>query len=496
VSPLGLLSLAALVLLPGLLVARAPWSAVPTLSLAFWALSAWWPPFATLGRGRFVSAAMTVFGLLLLLRVLPKHEVPPPPGWTPPPAPPTPARPGLPHPPLASAPSLVVLAASLALLAPLPLWQHAPGPALAFQTTTARLLLWRDGVPATAEPLLPLAPVGAHAPAIATLAADASILSGLEPSRSVLLVIVVAASLLLVSLFALHATWSPPRAAALGALVGLAASPWPGTLAPLGEGEALLALAFALSGAALIVGHASRSSALAAGMLLAAAALAHPVIAAMVIAATVLAAIVPVGRTIAAKRGPLAGRSRIILSGILTLLLAAPGLYPLAQCLSLAEARSILLSIRPSDLLPAALGLVLGAFSPLLFFLRLPARLPGRAAAAALATVATVLLVARVHGWIGSGQLSPPLRAALERVARETDPLQSVCAPEGARDWLPALAGRAAGEPGPWIAPVYTDEWARRPRRRCGARLETFVSQTTQPLTRPPETGEPSERIN
>jgi hypothetical protein len=491
VSPLAPLLLAALVLLPGLLVVRAPWTAVPALSIAFWALSAWWPPFAGVGRGRFVSAVLTAFGLLFLLRLLPRHEVPPPPGWAPPPAAPTPPLPGLPTPRLAGAASLLVLAASLALLVPTPLWHHAPGPDLAFQTTTARLLVWHDGVPATAEPLLALAPVGAHAPAIASLAADASLLSGLDPPRSVLLVIVVAAGLLLVGLFALHATWAPPRAAALGALVGLAAAAWPGALAPWGEGEALVALALALPAAALIVGHASRSSAVAAGMLLGAAALANPVLAAIVLAATV-----PVGRTVAAKRGPLEVRSRIILSGTLALLLAAPGLYPLAQSLSLREAESILLSVTPGDLLPFALGLVLAALAPLLF-LRLSEHSRGaRAATVAVATIATALLVARVHGWIESGQLPLPVRAALARVAGETGALESVCAPEGARDWVPALAGRAAGEPGPWIPPVYADEWSRRLRRRCGARLETFVSQTTQPLTPRPETDEPTKRIN
>ena len=94
---------------------------------------------------------------------------------------------------------------------------------------------------------------------------------------------------------------------------------------------------------------------------------------------------------------------------------------------------------------------------------------------AALALVATALLVARVHGWIASGQLPPPVRVALLRVAAETDPLQVVCAPEGSRDWVPALAGRAAGEPGPWVPPVYGEEWALRPRRRCGARLDSFL---------------------
>ena len=38
----GLLALLALALLPGLLVARAPWAAVPALSLAFWIVGAGW----------------------------------------------------------------------------------------------------------------------------------------------------------------------------------------------------------------------------------------------------------------------------------------------------------------------------------------------------------------------------------------------------------------------------------------------------------------------
>ena len=460
------LSLAALLLLPGLLVVRAPWTAVPALSLAFWTLTAWWPPLASLGRGRFLSAALLALGLLSLLRLLPKHEVPPPPGWTPPRAVPPPARPGLPPPRLASAASLLVLTASLALLAPVPLWHHAPGPRLAFQTTTARLLLWRDGVPATAEPLVPLAPVGAHAPAVATLAADASHLSGLDPTVSVLLVAVAAAGLLVVGLFALHATWAPPRAAALGALVGLAAAPWPGTLAPWGEGEALLALAVALPAAALLLGHASRSSAVAAGLLLAASALAQPV----------LAATVALACTVAANLSPREGRSRLAFSWIVALLLAAPGLWPLVRSLSLREAEATLLSVHPRELLPFALGLVLVTLAPLLF-LRLadPRSREARLVTAALATVATVLLVARVHGWIASGQLPQPVEAALLRVAAETDPLQVVCAPEGARDWVPALAGRAAGEPGPWIPSVYADEWALRGRRPCDVRLNTFL---------------------
>jgi hypothetical protein len=462
--------LVALLLLPGLLLVRAPWTAVGALSVAFWALSAWWPPFAGLSRARFLSAALLAFGLLLVLRLLPKHQVPPPPGWSSPPVPPPAAPPPLVPTRLASTASLVVVAASLALLAPLPLWSHAPGPGLAFQTTTARLIVWRDAVPATFEPLVPLAPVGAHVPALATLAADASHLSGLDPARSTLIVVVVAAGLSLIGLFALHATWVPPKAAALGALVGLAAAPWPGTFAPWGAGEALLALGLALPAAALLVGHASRSSALAAGTLLAAALLAQPLVAALVVGLAIGAALRR------CRPGAAGGPHRLALAAALALVLAAPGLWPLARALSAREAGAVALSTRPDEWPVCALGLVLAAFAPLLFLrLAVPGSRGVRLVTAALVTVGTGLLVARVHGWIASGQLSAPARAALVRVAAETGPLESVCAAEPVRDWVPALAGRAAGEPGPWIPPVYADEWALRPRRPCNIRLEAHL---------------------
>ncbi len=431
---------------------------MPALSLSFWALSAWWLPHA--GRGRLLGAALLTSSLLAVLRLLPRHEVPPPPGWEPPPTPPPAKRPGLTPPPLAAGPSLLVLAVALSLLAPTPLWHHAPGPRLAFQTTTARLLLWRDGIPATAEPLLPLAPVGAHAPAIATLASDVSTLSGLDPAPALLLVVVAAAALLLVGLFALHATRIPPLPAAIGAVVGLAAAPWPGALAPLGEGEALLALGFALPAAALLVGHASRSSALAAGMLLAAAALAHPLVAAAVGLAS--AGLV--------RRGRPRSVGRLAHALGLALLLAAPGLWPLARALSAGEALTVLRSVRPGELPAAALGLLLAAAAaPGLGRLAGPLSPARRLAACALALVGSALLVVRLHGWIAAGQLPAATREGLVRTGDVTGPLAVVCAPEGARDWVPALAGRAAGEPGPWIPPAYADEWSRRPFRPCSA---------------------------
>jgi hypothetical protein len=471
VTPLaaGVLAAAALSLLPGLLVVRAPWTAVPAPSLSLWALAAWWPLVGGLGRGRFVWSALLVFGLLALLRLLPKHVVPPPPGWPPPPCSPPPERPGRTSPRLATAPSLLVLTVALVLLVPLPLWHHAPGPRLAFQTTTARLLMWRDGIPATAEPLLPVAPVGAHAPALATLAADVSHLSGLDPALSLVLVVIGAAGLLLIGLFALQATWAPPRVAALGAIVGLAAAPFPAVLSPFGEGEALLALAFALPASALLLGRASRSSAVAAGMLLAAAALAQPLLAAG------MGALV-VGVAWRRASGAPARGGRLALALAVALGAGAPGLWPLFRALSLREVAVVARSIRLVDLLPLSLGTLLAGLVPLLLLRVAEARSrAGRVAAAGLALVGAALLVGRVHRWVASGQLPPPIRAALARVAVEAHPFEAVCGPEGVRDWVPALAGREAGEPGPWVPPVYADEWAARTRRPCRTRLEAFL---------------------
>ena len=274
-----------------------------------------------------------------------------------------------------------------------------------------------------------------------------------------------AAGLLLVGLFALHATWAPPWVAALGAVAGLAAAPWPGALSPWGEGEGLLALAFALPAVALLVGHASRSSAAAAGMLLAAAALAQPVLAAGLLLAA------------AVGRGRRESAGRFVLAFALALALAAPGLWPLARNLSLGEFVALARAVRPGEVVAFAIGLVIAASFPLaLVRLADPRRRAGRLAASGLAAVGAALLVVRVHGWVASGQLPAPTRVALERAAAGTRPLDALCAPDGVRDWVPALAAREAGEPGPWIPTVYADEWAARTPRLCAARLEDFAS--------------------
>ncbi len=208
---------------------------------------------------------------------------------------------------------------------------------MAFQTTTARLLLWRDGIPLTAEPLLPLAPFGAHAPALATIAADLSALSGIDPARAVLLVFVAAIAALLVGLFALEATWLPPAAAALGALSGLAVAQGLDWLALWGSGEAFLCLGLVLPASALVLGHVSRSSAFAAGMLFAAGLVAQPLLA---VAVWTTCAVV-----LLARRSRRALCRLTLVSGA-TACLGGPGLVPALSALSARELRGDPLALR------------------------------------------------------------------------------------------------------------------------------------------------------
>lgn len=454
----------ALLLLPGLLVVRAPWTAVAPLSLAFWAVSAWWPPFAGPGRGRAVVAALAASLLLALLRLLPKHVVDPPPGWQAPPAPPFDPRPGLDPPPLRAWPSLLVVAAAVALLAPVPLWQNAPGKRLAFQTTSARLFVWYDGIPSSGEPLLPLEPMGAHAPAVATLVAEASALSGIDPGRAAPWVAATAAALVLVGLFSLMATRLEPEPAALGALAALALPPWPAFLAAWGDGEALVALAFVLPAAALVVGHASRSSAVAASLLLAAGALAQPVLTALALCAC--ASVV-----LARSSGPRRQLRRLASILVLALAFAGPGLWRLARTLSLGEAAAILRETRADEL--AWFGCwVLAAWLAAIAARAILQRRWCPAVRVGLSLATGLLLVVRVHAWFAAGQLGAETRAALAAAAARVPPLEAICAGDGVRDFVPALAGRRAGEPGVWVPPVYSQEWASRERVPCSTTLE------------------------
>ncbi|MCG6920512.1 MAG: hypothetical protein LJF15_05410 [Acidobacteria bacterium] len=475
----GLVALAALVLLPGLLVVRAPWTTVPALSVAFWTLSWWWIPLA--GRSRVLPAALLLLAILALLRVLPKHTVPPPPGYTGPEPPPPVTGPqtGV-VPRLRSAPSLLIVAVAVVVSVPWPLWPHAPGREMAFHTASTRLALWRDGLPATYEPLLPLAPFGAHAPALPTLAADVSLLSGLDPGRSVVVVALLSAGMLVIALFALLGTRLRPASAALAALLGLAAAPWPGFLAMWGEGGAVLALALGLPAAALLVGHSSRPSAVAAGMLLAAAALAQPLLAVTITVVLVVLRSSPW----TARRGRLRDPSRawgrddnaLVAVGVAAVL-AAPALVRLGRALSVREALAVLGSPRGAEVVQFVTGLALVTLAALLAYrLAWPRLRPGVLVAALFAMSATVLIVS-VRVGLARGQLAPGSLRALARLEDENRPLQAVCAPEELVDWVPALAGRPAGgsrshRAHPWVPHVFEDESGRSSPPPCARRLD------------------------
>jgi hypothetical protein len=359
----------------------------------------------------------------------------------------------------------VVVGVSLALLFPLFLFEHAPGAEMAFHTTAARAGLWRDGLPATYQPLLPLGPFGAHSPAPATLAADVSLLSVLGPGRSVALVTLGSVGLLLLGLYALLGTRLRPAGAALAAVLGLAAVRWPGFVGMWGEGAPLLSLGLGASAAALLLGHASRPSAVAAGMLLAAAALSQPA----------LAVVVAVGLVALSFSNP----RRLALALAVALVLAGPGLWRLLQALSPAEAWSVVTGLEVVAVLDFLMGLVLLVLVALLASWLTDRDFPGRprSRSAVLTGVGALLLVVRVTVGLGAGQLGPERMRQLEALEAEGRPLQAVCAPAGVIDWVPALAGRPPGRDGgeaaePWVPPALREEWDRRRSRPCLQRLD------------------------
>ncbi len=497
----GFLALIALALLPGVLVVRAPWTVVPALSVAFWILGWWWLPLGA--RSRLLAGALLLFAILAVLRLLPKHSVPPPPGYTgPEPAPPVTGPTTGDVPRLRSLPSLVVVGVALALLVPLPLWHHVPGREMAFHTTSARLAVWRDALPATHQPLLPLPHFGSHAPGFPTVAADVSFLSGLDPGRSVVVAALLSAALLLIGLYALLGTRLKPPAAALGALLGLATAPWPAFLAIWGEGGPLLALGLALPAAVLLVGHASRPSAVAAGMLLAAALLAQPVLTLGIGVVIALRAgwreseseVVSPDAAGGSPNGEILRRTlhdeapqddggvpatlrRVALAFGVAVVAAGPALVRLARALSAQEVAGIPQAIQGRELMSFVTGLALLGLAALLARLLVDARPRTRVLTGALVAVSVAILLVGVHAGPAAGQLEPESLHALAGLEAEHKPLVAVCAPEGVLDWVPALAGRVPGGmgkegPEPWVPHALRDEWDQAPRPDCPRRLD------------------------
>ncbi len=257
----ALAALLALLLLPGAALVAAPWPAVPLLSVAFWLTSWGLTDLAGLSREAALRSTLLLFGLLALSRL-----------------------PRLPPRPRPSAAALAVAGTALlglggAFLAELPRGPQAPGLALA-----ARLLVARDGWPATQTPFWPDRPFEPPG-GLALLAADVSLLSGAPVAAALLIVSLGARGLLgCALLLAARRLGAPERVAAWAALV-----PWLLHAAlPFRAAPFELAVALGLAGWTLLARGLTRSPAAAAGLLLAAALAAEARAGGLLVAAVVL----------------------------------------------------------------------------------------------------------------------------------------------------------------------------------------------------------------
>lgn len=245
----ALLAFAALLLLPGLAVVAAPWPMAPLLSLAFWLGS--WSWLLALGGSRetFVRLALVSFAALAGLRLL--KPLP----WS-----------------RLSAGSALVLALGLFALGSfraLPLATHPAAPQQALQ---ARLLVARDGWPATHAPFEPARPF-TGVDGLSLLAADVALLTGAPVWRCTLIVGLAAPGLLAVALLFVMRRVRPGASAGAAAalLLGCVAA----GLADL-DPATILAAACAVAGVGLLARGTTRAPAVAAGACLGAAWLFNP----------------------------------------------------------------------------------------------------------------------------------------------------------------------------------------------------------------------------
>jgi hypothetical protein len=390
---LVVLSLLLLLLLPGLVIVRAPWTAVPFLSLSFWMLSWWWLP-AVSGRQRFVVGALAAFALLASLRLLKPLGIRRP-SW----------------------PTALVVGAALLRLLPFALQGVAPGAWMSFHSTAALLMVWRDGLPASYEPLLPIQGFGAYAPGLPALAADLTLLSGLPAYRATFLFSVVAAALLAVALFGLLARLLEARVAAVASVASLG-------LAPVAfDGPPTLALALALSGWALLLKGSGRSPPVAAGVFLGAALGADAATAAVV---TVL------GLLVVARRPD---SERLAAAAIAAVAVSVPLLIRSGATLADTAGRLRLLSV-----LAAAVATTCWIAGRLL---------PSKAGALGIALLLGAATLRPAHAaWITPQQVTPDDFAAMAWLRDHAGPFDVVCnGPRPASLWIPALAEREIAAP-------------------------------------------------
>lgn len=403
---------AVLLALPGVLVVRSPWRAMPLLSLAFWMLSWSWLPGPS--RTRALHVLLAAFGALGVLRVLRPGPLP---------------RPGRAH--------ALLAAVALSLFVPLAVWPVAPGARMPLESVTAELLSWRDGWPASFEPLLPVRRF--QASGLATLAADVVLLSGAPAHRAALLVALAGQAALLLALWSLATTSLAPVEAAV--VVGAATLV---SAAPPGTGPDALAVALAAGSAALWRDRRGVPSAFAAGVCVAAA------LAADVATGACALAMIGAGAGLARvppTPGPDAPRRARV--ALLTALVLA---VPLASRMPPIEVPQL------APLLALALVLVL-------FHIDSSARRHARwVMATALAVMAVAFARALALTIAARGTVTPGEIAAMEWIRDHARPLAVVCAPDRpAARWIPAIAGRpttvpiatgwpaVTGECGVWI---------------------------------------------
>lgn len=237
------LAACALLLLPGIMIVRAPWHLVPLLSVAFWVVAWSFTVVLPLAHSRLLGMALLASGTLALLRLLRLDGTRP-------------------------APATVAVAAAaalpLALLAVLPV---GPGVWMPFHAAVARLLAWRDGVPVSYEPLLPFAHFVRAGFGLPALAADLTLLAGLSSARATLVVAMAGEGILVLALHALLAPRLSRAAAACLAVSVPALAHLGGVLPVSGSSPLVLALALACGALACFWNGTTRSSAVAGALM-------------------------------------------------------------------------------------------------------------------------------------------------------------------------------------------------------------------------------------
>ena len=395
---------AALVALPGVLVVRSPWRAMPLVSLAFWVTSWTWPLGGS--RTRVLHVFLMLFGALALFRIV---------------------RPG-PLPRLGRAQILVVVGAIL-LAVPHARRVVPPGTRAPIEALAAELLVWHDGWPASFEPLSPRPPF--EASGLAAMAADVVLLSGVPAHRALLAVTVVADALLLLALWSLAGTRAPPGRAAAVAAAGLL------PVAAMAEASGLLASAFAVEAVALWHDRRGHPSAFTAGACVAAA-IATDVTTAP--CALLLASLLSrIGRDPAADDAAVS---------------PVPGRLRTAAWTAAVLALPLVWRVPPVEA-PDAASLAAVALTGLL---GLAAR--RRSAAEWRVAVSGLVVVAAGGAFLARAADDVVTRdeeAAMTWIRDHAHPLDVVCAPDvPAARWIPAIAGRPASVPiGPgWPMPA------------------------------------------